>query len=376
MGSARKSEFAPSVVFPPGATLAETLDCLGMTQAELAARIGRTPKFVNELVAGKAPLHEQTAMALERVFDVPAALWTGLEGQYRLYRARSAESRELEDMAPWVRQFPVREMVRQGWVRKCFTPEAAARELLRFFGVASADAWNDIWGQERFAVAFRRSQAFAPDKYAMAAWLRQGEIGAARLACDAYDVGKFRDALPAIRALTRTPEPEEFLPKLTRLCCSCGVAVVLLPEIAGTHVSGAARWAGKRPIIQLSLRHKTDDHLWFAFFHEAKHILDHPRQKVFINGPDGDLIEEQEANAFAAETLIPGKDLKRFIAQGRPGLAAIRAFAARAGVSAGIVVGRLQHEKVIPFKAGNQLKVRYRWAPPVVEEPQEHGGNA
>lgn len=363
MESARRNEFAPSVVFPPGATLAETLNFLGMTQAELAARIGRTPKFVNELIAGKAPLHEQTAMALERVLDVPASLWTGLEGQYRLFMARSAETEELEYMAPWAEQFPVREMVKLGWIRKCFTPEATAGELLRFFGVATPDAWHEVWGKERFAVAFRRSRAFAPNSFAIAAWLRQGEIEAARLECAAFDPKKFRKTIPPLRALTLIQEPEDFLPKLINLCSSCGVAVVLVPEAPGTHVSGAARWAGKRPIIQLSLRHKTDDHLWFAFFHEAKHILDHPRQEVFINGMDGDLPEEQEANAFSAEILIPRADLLRFLSRGRPRLDAIRDFAARIGVSPGIVVGRLQHDNIIPYQMGQQLKVRYERFP-------------
>ncbi|MEW5774733.1 MAG: ImmA/IrrE family metallo-endopeptidase [Thermodesulfobacteriota bacterium] len=373
MGSAKRNEFTPNVIFPPGFTLAETIAFLGMSQAELAARIGRTPKFVNELIAGKAPLHEQTAMALERVLDVPASLWTGLESQYRLHKARTAESLELETMTPWVRLFPMREMIKRGWIRKCFNQEATAKELLRFFGVASPDAWDEIWGREQYSVAFRRSQKYAPNVHAMAAWLRQGELEAARLACAAYDPGKFRETIPAIRALTRMSEPAQFLPRLTELCCSCGVAVVFLPEVAGTHVSGAARWVGKRPIIQLSLRHKTDDHLWFAFFHEAKHILDHPRQKVFINGFDGDSPEEQEANAFAAETLIPAKELKIFIA-GRTRLADIRDFAARTGISAGIVVGRLQHEKVIPYNVGNQLKVRYRWILPGDDESQGQGG--
>lgn len=369
MGNARKSEFAPNVVFPPGMSLAETLDFLGMPQAELAARIGRTPKFVNELIAGKAPLHEQTAMALERVLDIPASIWTGLEGQYRLFKARSAETEELETMAPWVEKFPVRAMVKLGWIRKCFTPEATARELLRFFGVASPDAWHEVWGAERFTVAFRRSQAFAPNTFAIAAWLRRGELNAINHECGSFDAKLFRAAIPKLRALTQIREPAVFQPRLHSLCCSCGVAVVFVPEVPGTHVSGAARWVGKRPIIQLSLRHKTDDHLWFAFFHEAKHILDHPRQKVFINGIDGESSEEQEANAFAAETLIPGKALKRFLAKGSPSLSTIKVFATHIGVSPGVVVGRLQHEKIIPFSVGQQLKVRYQWIATETDTP-------
>lgn len=44
------------------------------------------------------------------------------------------------------------------------------------------------------------------------------------------------------------------------------------------------RYTPTKAVIQLSLRHKTDDHLWFSFFHEAGHVLLHSKKETFITG--------------------------------------------------------------------------------------------
>ncbi len=70
---------------------------------------------------------------------------------------------------------------------------------------------------------------------------------------------------------------------MTAGCAAVGVAVVLVPELPGTRVSGATRWLTPgKALIQLSLRYKSDDQLWFTFFHEAAHVLLHGKRDLFI----------------------------------------------------------------------------------------------
>jgi HTH-type transcriptional regulator/antitoxin HigA len=69
---------------PPGQLLAEILDDTGVTQAELARRMGRPPQFINELIHGKKLLTAATALQLAEQTDVAAYLWMGLESMYRL----------------------------------------------------------------------------------------------------------------------------------------------------------------------------------------------------------------------------------------------------------------------------------------------------
>jgi len=117
-------------------------------------------------------------------------------------------------------------------------------------------------------------------------------------------------------------------------------------------------------MIQQTLRHKSNDHFWFTFFHEARHVLHGSRKTVFIDGgglkgasPD----EEEEANAWAAEFLVPGEELAKFVAAGDLSEAAVLAFAEELGIAAGIVVGQLQNRKHLTFKQHNRLKHWFEW---------------
>ncbi|MCW2975027.1 MAG: ImmA/IrrE family metallo-endopeptidase [Actinomycetia bacterium] len=112
-------------------------------------------------------------------------------------------------------------------------------------------------------------------------------------------------------------------------------------------------------MIQLSLRHKFEDHLWFSFFHEAGHILLHSKKETFINtggkgAPGTDAAMEDEANRFAANQLIPRHYDSRL-----PLLhteADVKAFAREISIAPGIVVGRLQKEELWGWNGGNNLK--------------------
>lgn len=116
-------------------------------------------------------------------------------------------------------------------------------------------------------------------------------------------------------------------------------------------------------MIQLSLRYKTNDHLWFTFYHEAGHIVRHGKRDVFIDLEQAkDSQKEQEANQFAADMLVPLVDYQAFVQRDKPiSAAAVRHFAQEIGVAPGIVVGRLQHDGYLPFTHLNGLKVRFEW---------------
>ena len=69
---ATSSRSWPDVAIPPGEVLAETLESLGVTQAELARRAGRPVQAVNELVRGGKETTPETARRLGRGLGVPA----------------------------------------------------------------------------------------------------------------------------------------------------------------------------------------------------------------------------------------------------------------------------------------------------------------
>jgi addiction module HigA family antidote len=354
------NQFRPDYAVPPGWVLEERLEVQGISHAEFARRCGRSPKLISEIIAGKASLEPETALQFEKVLGVDASIWLGIESEYQLHRARESEAEEAAGSAEWVRGFPVKELAKRGAIRRPKTDADAVSELLAFFRVGSVDAWNLKYGLAN--VAYRHSPSFKSDETALATWLRFGEIEAEGQECADYSENRFKKALRKIRELTCAPI-EQALPRSRQLCNQSGVALVLVKPLPKTALSGAAWWQSPRKaVIQLSARYKSDDHLWFSFFHEAAHILLHSKKSVFVdevNGGDADL--EAEANDWAANTLVPRSAWERFVQSFPRSELAVRAFAEEQGVSPGIVVGMLQHQGLLPWTHLNRLKIRLTW---------------
>jgi len=354
-----RTQYAPDVVSPPGETLQEILESRGMSQAELAERTGRPKKTINEIVKGKAAITPETAIQLERVLGIPAEFWNNRERQYRESLARQEQHQYLARSSEWVDLFPWSAMEKRGWVTSQKGKAERAEQLLAYFAVASPDAWTEVW--RSVAPAFKRSQAFQSNFAALAAWLRRGEILASRLETLPFDSQRLQQLLPRARELTRETQ---FTETLVRDCAACGVALVFVPELPGTHVWGATRWLSpSRALIQLSLRYKTDDHFWFTFFHECGHVLLHGKRDVFVESEEFSLDEakEAEANSLARNVLIPETALKSFLRRRVFAGTAIRQFAFQIGVAPGIVVGRLQHDGLLERTACNELKRTLDW---------------
>lgn len=355
-----QNAFSPNYAVPPGEILEEELESRGMSQAELAQRMGLAKKTINEIVKGKAPITHDSALKLERIFRQPAEYWLNLENLFQQSQAREQERKKLKGDSRWLERLPLKQMIAFGWIEKRETPALQLEEVLSFFGIASIEQWDAVWG--RLCVAYRKSNAFEASPEAISVWLRQGEFEAQSINCEPYDGQKFREVLSDLRSLTCEKDPEVFVPRLQAQCAACGVAVVFVPELEATRVSGATRWLTKdKAIIQLSLRYKSDDHLWFTFFHEAGHIVKHGKKELFLEGAKLKDAHEEEANEFASSVLVPPKELSEFIRDGDLSGAAVTRFATRIGISPGIVVGQLQHCGELPYTHLNGLKQRFRW---------------
>lgn len=361
MTNASKSEYCSDYVTPAGETLLETLEAIGMSQTELATRMGRPYKTVNEIIRNKASITAETAVQLEQVLGIPASFWLKREQRYREFLARLAGKQRLNNWVEWLEEIPIQLMMRRGWIATSTDPSQQVLNALRFFAVASPDAWRALW--ESKEVAYRKSTALKSNFGAIAAWLRQGEIEAREIECAPYKADAFRDALISIRALTVEPIAS-FQRELVNLCANAGVAAVFVPELPNIGISGATQWlTSTKALVQLSLSYKTDDQLWFTFFHEAGHILLHGKRQIFLEMDDKDREqEEREADRFALDTLINPIAWEQFIAQqSYQSKASIKDFSKDVGIAPGIVVGRLQHEKLLPYDYCNDLKRYLQW---------------
>jgi addiction module HigA family antidote len=81
--------------------LEEFIRPLGITQSELAIRLGISFPRLNEIVRGKRGGTPDTALRLARVLGMPANFWLGLQLDWDLWHAmRGASAAEIAQLRP------------------------------------------------------------------------------------------------------------------------------------------------------------------------------------------------------------------------------------------------------------------------------------
>jgi len=343
-----KHLYSPDIAIHPGESLCDELKFLGISQIELAMRTGLSEKHISQIINGESPISPETSIKLERAIGVAADFWNNLQTNYDLMLARLNSESLLTDEIEEARNFTCyAELVRYGYVDDCHDWRKKTDNLLRFFGVNSLKYIPEYEGIE-----FRQAQKEF-NRYALAAWLRCGDIEANKTIVEPFDKNKVKEITFKLRELTS--DIEHFSDKARNLCACAGIALVYTPYFKNIKVNGAARWIGNKAVIQINNKGVYSDIFWFTMFHELGHIIKHSVKDRFIdyNGKNNTDDKEKEANNFAANILIPEKEYKKFLADRPINLQKAKNFAKEMGIGLGIVVGRLAHDKIASWKIGH-----------------------
>ncbi|MFM8320246.1 MAG: transcriptional regulator [Chloroflexota bacterium] len=348
------------ITSPPGDTLLETLNVIGMSQAELALRTGRPLKTINEIIKGKAAITPATALQLERVLGIPAGFWNNRERQYRESQARVEERKALAKYQIWLREFPIQPMIERCWIQPFDDEIDQLAEVLKFFGIATPDQWQIAW--EDALPDLPKHPAYQSAPGSVTAWLRQGEIAARELECEPFNARRLKDIVAGFREFTEQPA-QSFLLELQERCRRAGVAVCVVPDLPDCALNLAARWLSpQKVLIQLSTRYQHDDAFWFAFYQAVGHILLQRKRHTLLEPNGAEVNKEQQVEQFIREQLFPAvawtRELQATRTLGRDVIARI---AKNTGVSVGLVVGRLQKDGIIRIDQFNDLKRQLVW---------------
>ena len=358
-----KTKYRSPIAIPPGESLDEILTDRGMTQADLAKRTNLTPKHINEVIAGKAAISPDMALRLETVLGIPASFWNNLEANYQEAQARLNDAAAIEEETALLAEYNYSEMSKFGWVPAVRQNEAKVIEVRKFFGVASLHLVPELQ-----RAAFRKASFRAASPFALAAWLRQGEREAAQIETKPFNRAKLKQKIPDLRRMCMEGHhPQRSL--LSEWLAECGVAVVYVPQLAKTYVTGATRWlTPDKVMVEMSFRGKWADIFWFSFFHELGHVLLlHSKKETFIGLEEKYRVdsseEEQQADRFSRSELIPDRAFREFQKKACFSLDTIRQFAAQIGIHPGVVVGRLEHEGDLDHGKMNSLRHQYDFTP-------------
>lgn len=345
-----KNSFMPEVAIPPGETIRENMDYLGLSQEELAARLGITQKHLSNIFNGNSPITYETALSLEKVIGPRADFWMNLEINYQLNKTRLEEQDNLDKELDILKEIPYKEMSELGWVDKTRSRKERVINCRAFFGVAKL-----YFAKASCGVSFRKhKESNEISDYGVLAWLRKAELEALSIEADKFNKRKLKSLIPTFRKLTLKP-PDEFYPELKELCAKCGVCLVLVESLPKTYVCGATIWKKGKVVLALSVRGKRADIFWFTFFHELAHIINHSKKELHISYENEK--SEDEANKIANNYLIPEELYKEFI-NNYPydDKGVIVDYAHKIGIAPSILVGRLLHDRLIEYKFYSDLR--------------------
>jgi HTH-type transcriptional regulator/antitoxin HigA len=345
----------PAEAFPPGELLNDELTARGWNQTEFAEIIGRPTRVVNEIIAGKRGISPETAKEIAAALGTSAQLWMNLEATYQLSKTAPAPER-ISRRAKLREKFPIREMIRRGWLRASSSDDEMEAKVLEFFCLTSLE------GLIAFPHAARRNYS-EPLSVLQQAWLFRVRQIATSMSVPAYSQDALRASLGRLEKLTVVPEEAAHIGSVLS---ECGVRFVVVEQIPGSKIDGVCLWLNcESPVIGMTLRFDRNDNFWFVLRHEIEHVLHcHGRCEVVIDEDVGSAQseehpDEQIANTAAEKFCAPGLDL--FIKAVSPYFSQEKVvkFAMKVQRHPGIVVGQLQRRVGRPDLL-NKLKAKIR----------------
>lgn len=352
---------APLPVDHPGTFIEEELEARGWAQADLAYILGMDGSQLNKLIKGNTSITPDSAVALGDAFDMPAEFFMNLQKAYDLQKARKADP-GVKTRAAWLSVFPVREMIKRGWIEDA-EPDLLDLQMMRFFGKNRIEDIPFVSNAPLLAHAARKWD-YEGTTEIQYVWLNRVRKMAEQIECPLYSEDSLRSSLPTIKEHLLLKEDLIHIPEILH---RCGVRFVLVDHLPGSKIDGVCVWLGGQPVIGMTLRLDRIDNFAFVLRHEIEHVLNGDGKEYSFapvdsdTGKEAELECEQKANDAAADFCVSASQLKSFIARKSPFITRedVLQFAARMEVHPGIVVGQIQnHTKRWNWLREYQISVR------------------
>lgn len=349
-------EYNGRITFHPGYYIHELVENSGLTQEEFAKRLDTTPKNLSILIRGEQSLSTDMALKLSRMFGTSINYWLNLQVNYDELIAEMKSEKEMQT------ECRILDSLGYGYFRDNFAlpdcPRQRKKQVMfvrNFLKVATLA----VFAHPDMAVSFRASsENLSVENIIKANVMVQIATNIAlEMEAPRFDKQKFGKAVDY--ALTLTSDHDGFFPLLQKAFLEAGVKFVVLPNIPGSKINGAAKKVGSSILLMVNDRRSYSDTFWFTLMHECGHIM---------NGDYGLSLEcdsgiaEDAADEFAQNKLIPEAAYNSFIAGGRYDKEAIISFADGIKRDPAIILGRLQKDGIVSFsdKSMNGMRHKYR----------------
>lgn len=344
------SGLSREMIIHPGETLKEILEERDMSQKELSLRTGFSGKHISTVLNGEKNISVSFAKKLEYALNIDAEFWMNLQNQYdkeliEFDELHSISEEEVSIFKSLKNIFAY--IVEKGFIADIKQKEQSILELRKFFNVSNLDSIPSIVS----AGAFRAQTSVNYDPYVLFAWLKICESLSEKIETEYVpqeeQLEKLLSLCPKIKELSLLPQ-EKFITELQNYFSSCGIAFVIIPAFEGAPVQGFIKTNQEgKTTIGMTFRQKRADIFWFTLFHEIGHFINGDSKQKFIDFESVENLRETKANNFAQKMLLDSSAYSQFVNENNVSLKRIIYFAESQNVAPSIVIGRLQHDKVI-----------------------------
>ena len=348
-------EYDDKIAFHPGYYIKEIVEESGLTQEDFAKRLDTTPKNLSLLIRGEQNLSIDIAMKLSRMTGTSVSYWLNLQNAYD---ALIAEFKSKEELAQERLIFSILDYK---YFREYFNlpdlPRKIDEQIVQvrnFLNVATLT----VLKKPAMAVSFRSATGEMSEANIVKA---NTMVQIATNIALKTETPKFNKPLfeEAVRyALTLTKDHSRFYPLIKEAFCQAGVILVILPNISGSKINGATKKVGNNIMLLVNDRRLNSDTFWFTLFHEIGHIMNGD-YGISFDSESGE--QEEIADKYAEDMLIPCDQYQQFIAENRFDIQSIRRFAKRIDRDPGIVLGRLLNDGKVNYDDWSLNSLRHKY---------------
>jgi HTH-type transcriptional regulator/antitoxin HigA len=280
------------------------------------------------------------ARALEVALGQPAAVFARIQAEWDVLHAEDPDPSVLA-RSRILSRYPLREMVRRGWIDPQHREGSLEHQVCQFFDVQRLD---DV----PYLAHSGKKTDYSHIPPAQLVWLfRVRQIASEMHPNSTYSAGRLREAIETFKDMRDEPEAVRHVP---RLLDEAGIRFVVVEGLPGGEIDGVCFWLSPNdPVIGMSMRFDRIDNFWFVLRHECSHVLHgHGKRRAIVDVDlDRDTSsvsdEEQIANSEAADFCVPSVQMKSFYLRKNPFFSDndVLAFSKRMRIHPGLTVGQL-----------------------------------
>ncbi len=323
----------------PGGMVRAAMEARGWTQTDLAYALGSTTASVNQILNDKRGISHNMAKALGAALDCTPETFARVQAEWDVRNADEPDA-AIAARARILSRYPLREMVRRGWIDPERGNGSLEDQICRFFGVRSIEEVPHLTHSAK-----RTSYDDVPAP--QLAWLFRVRQIAREMMVEPYSAVKLNTTIESMKMLREDADAVRLVP---RLLTTAGVRYVVVEGLTNSKIDGVCFWLdAQSPVIGMSLRADRIDNFWFVLRHECAHVVHGHGKQAAILDADVDSgaspISEEEAlaNREAANFCVSEDMMQSFYLRKKPFFAEreVIAFAKRMQVHPGLVVGQL-----------------------------------